>query len=72
MARNLPFKMMRPQTKPVQIQITVEHHTALSQMAKQKNVTVPTLMRLIIELSVASPEWAAKLFDDEFGDRETP
>jgi hypothetical protein len=33
---------------------------------------VPTLMRLIIELSVASSEWAEKLFDDDFVERETP
>jgi hypothetical protein len=71
--RKLPFRMLRPQTKGIQVQITVQHHAALEQMAKKKGVTVPTLMRLIIELSMTSPEWAAKLFDDVFGDRgDTP
>jgi hypothetical protein len=70
MIRKIPIRMMRPQTKPVQIQITVEHHAALSQMAKEKGVTLPTLLRLICELLVASPEWTEKLFDDEFVERD--
>jgi hypothetical protein len=70
-ARKLPFRMLRPTTKGIQVQITVQHVAALEELAKQKNVTVPTLMRLIIELSMASPEWANKLFDDDFEERQT-
>jgi hypothetical protein len=72
MVRKIPVRMMRPQTKQVAIQITVQHHAALSQMAKEKHVTLPTLLRLICELSIASPMWAEKLFDDQFTERETP
>jgi hypothetical protein len=43
----------------------------LTEMARRKDVTVPTLMRLIIELAMTSPTWAEKLFDDEFEERET-
>ena len=67
--RKLPFRMLRPQTKGIQVQITVEHVAALEELAMRKAVTVPTLMRLIVEPSVVSPEWVEKLFDDSFGDR---
>jgi hypothetical protein len=69
--RKLPYRMLRPQTKPVQIQVTIQHIAALEELAKRKGVTVPTLMRLIVELSIASPEWAEKLFDDDFEERHT-
>jgi hypothetical protein len=71
MVRKLPMKLMRPATKQVAIQITVSHHAALTQLAKEKNVTLPTLLRLICELSIASPQWAEKLFDDDFAERES-
>jgi hypothetical protein len=70
--RKLPFRMLRVRTKPIQIQITLEHVAALEQLASAKGVTLATLCRLIVELSIASPIWAEKLFDDYLGDRGDP
>jgi transposase len=69
MARKVGLTMLRPPTVGRQIQITVTHDRWLCEVARERGVTPNTLLRIIAELSLKSPDWLDRLLDDQFEER---
>jgi hypothetical protein len=69
MAAKIGLRIRRATTVAFQVQIDAEVFDDLARLARERYVTPTTLCRLIVELSLKSPIWLTRLFDDVYDDR---
>jgi hypothetical protein len=68
-AQKLSIRVRRSQTVACQLQLDREVYRRLCEIAAQRHVTAPTLVRIVIELAVRDGVWLNKLLDDDMADR---
>jgi hypothetical protein len=69
MARKVGLKVLRGKTIAVQLQITEAAHHRATSVAARRYVSVPTLLRVFVELALANEAFLVKLLDDDMVER---
>jgi hypothetical protein len=64
MAVKIGMRIQRARTKPVQVQFDANLYEQLRDLAFERNVSAPTLCRLILEISLRTPCFIDQLLDD--------
>jgi hypothetical protein len=69
MCKKAGLRVLRGATIAVQVQLAPTAYAELKDAAKVRHLTANTLARIVLELSTRSPEWLAKLLDDDMAER---
>jgi hypothetical protein len=64
MTRKLGVQALRPATTPTQVQVTEDARAELAKVAADRCCSTPTMMRILLELLVANPDFLHRLLDD--------